>query len=75
MESPQVGLTEGVLPQNGSEFQDATADPAGTEVLPAQTQNCRSVCADPLSRPAGSSPDREGLQSRGRNEDKYFTRL
>lgn len=58
--------TEGEQPQNGRESRDDFEDPADTEALTAQTQNSCRVCAGCLSPPAGSTPDTEGLQRRGR---------
>lgn len=66
MELLWEGLIEGMQPQNSSEGQDGTADPADTGVSRAQTQNSCSVCAGRLSPPAGSSPDTVGLQCKGR---------
>lgn len=60
------GLIEGMQPQNSSEGQDGTVDPADTGVLRAQAQNSCSVYAGHFSPPAGSSPDTVGLQSKGK---------
>lgn len=72
MESLWESLIEETQPQKGRGARHGPADPADTGALSVQTQSCFSVCVDPLSPPAESSPDTGGLQSEGRNEDEVL---